>query len=86
MTGAVFTRSNSPEAACAGKHGFDTYSLALQVGSRKSRRNDERLHAYHCAHCGKFHVGHPKKMTGKALPNWRKCGKAPRRRDMEQES
>lgn len=57
-------------ASCAGKKVFENFRLADRAArrSRRGRTRDGQT-AYHCLHCGKFHVGtsvKPKHMLNKS--------------------
>lgn len=41
-----------PASQCTGKHAFLTRSSADKVASKR-----KHVHAYHCPHCGHFHIG-----------------------------
>ena len=42
---------------CTGKVKFDTFTMAEQVASRKTRRHEMRPKPYRCRFCGGFHIG-----------------------------
>lgn len=43
-------------ASCEGKQAFVSVHRAREVARRKK---GERRIVYRCAHCGKYHIGHP---------------------------
>lgn len=45
------------DAACQGKKVFELFSRAKKAASLGSFRHDQKLHAYLCPFCHKFHVG-----------------------------
>lgn len=45
-------------AGCSGKKPLDSFERARGVAERMNRRDgDAHLVAYHCRHCGRYHVG-----------------------------
>lgn len=43
---------------CTGKNCFTRFSAAAAAAKRMRRQKDDAIvHAYHCHHCGGFHVG-----------------------------
>jgi hypothetical protein len=42
---------------CDGKERFGSFELARRVAHRMAQRKKDRISAYHCPHCGEFHVG-----------------------------
>lgn len=50
---------------CVAKRSYSTRDEARRAIGRMIQhgraRDPERLHEYHCAHCGYFHVGHARK-------------------------
>lgn len=51
---------NPVAAHCTGKAKFDSQKLAVQVSDRW-RRHGGAMRAYHCATCGKWHLGSVRK-------------------------
>jgi len=49
--------TQSIEAQCNGKQGFDSYRLAVGIATKGARSKDKAISAYKCPHCKKFHVG-----------------------------
>lgn len=47
----------SPESQCWGKEPYATAALANKVAARRKRSLHARLKAYHCQHCGHWHIG-----------------------------
>jgi len=45
------------QAGCTGKKQFDKFSQADKAAKRRNRSDNAHLEAYHCRHCGSFHVG-----------------------------
>lgn len=72
-------RANPAEICCQGKEGF-TATQARQIATDMRRRGSKKfqLHAYHCGHCSKWHVG----SRIATLPDARK--EAKRARDVEE--
>lgn len=44
-------------AQCEGKHAFESAALAMAVAKRGSRSKEAAVNAYHCPHCGAWHIG-----------------------------
>lgn len=45
------------QADCEGKSRFRSYRAAKRSAHRISRKEDMRMHVYHCRLCGCMHVG-----------------------------
>lgn len=47
------------DAACTGKHAFETRDMAVRVLKRQKRRSGAtlRLTVYHCPFCHAWHIG-----------------------------
>lgn len=45
------------QVQCAGKERFANGGAARAVMTRMLRRQDLPLNAYHCQHCGGWHIG-----------------------------
>ena len=43
-------------SACIGKERFMSATLARQIARRRAKRG-KPVEAYHCEHCGGFHIG-----------------------------
>lgn len=45
-------------SGCMGKHPFTDAGLAKRVAGQQNRRKDKaKVEAYHCPHCGDWHIG-----------------------------
>jgi hypothetical protein len=42
---------------CTGKRRFICFGHARRAAKRRNRHDQSHLEAYHCRHCGGFHVG-----------------------------
>ena len=63
---------------CDGKIVFTTWTRANQTAQKMRRKKEERIEAYRCRGCGKFHVGHPT-TESVLLRNGRRVGRVARR-------
>ena len=45
------------QTQCYGKYRFDDGGLAKQVARKSAKRKESKASAYHCMHCGGWHVG-----------------------------
>ena len=66
--------SNSVEASCLGKKAFDSWTLANEVGGRKTRRSHGAMKPYRCNCCHKFHLSTPRRTPAQVPPNRKKTG------------
>lgn len=48
--------------ACARKHSF-TRDKAIRLAASRSRTSGEQLHAYPCAFCEHWHIGHDRRVV-----------------------
>lgn len=55
-------RVYSAETQCAGKRPYVTKDEAKRAAKR-SEASFGRMHAYRCAHCGDYHIGHKPKIA-----------------------
>lgn len=42
---------------CNGKRMWPNFATAQRMAERTHRQAEEPMDAYHCKHCGRFHVG-----------------------------
>ncbi len=51
------SKSMPRAVGCDGKVGIDTYRQAAEILARNRVKPRNGRSAYHCAHCGKYHIG-----------------------------
>lgn len=54
-------KNSDPTRGCYGKQQFRSFGAAELAAEKARKRRGERLHAYRCKHCPRFHFGHVSK-------------------------
>ncbi len=63
--GSAKERRVRAAAMCTGKKSFPSPEAAMRVARQIRRRSDQRIVAYRCGICRKWHLGHNELRRGK---------------------